>query len=200
LLDVGCGPAPLAPRLHPGSRYAGVDLVDEMLRAARARTGAPLRLVRAGASLPFRDGAFDAVVALGFIEYLEDIPAALREFRRVVRKGGTIIVSTPKRYHVDRALVLAATPLRRLAAGMWGRRSDTIRRTLLTPRELDELAAEAELRRTGGAQYHYLPLPYPFTVITPRLSHRATRLVEAWQGRAALSPFAHGYLGRYERV
>lgn len=200
VLDVGCGPAPLAPLLHPGSRYAGVDLVDEMLRSARSRTRTHLRLVRAGASLPFRDGAFDAVVALGFVEYLEDIPGALREFGRVVRNGGTVIVSTPKRFHVDRAMVLAATPLRRLAASLWGRRSDTIRRTLLSPRQLDALAAKAELRRTGGAQYHYLPLPYPFTVITPRLSHRATRLVEAWHGRAALSPLAHGYLGRYERV
>jgi SAM-dependent methyltransferase len=159
-----------------------------------------MRFVRAGASLPFRDEAFDAVVALGFIEYLNDIPGTLREFRRVVRKGGTVIVSTPKRFHVDRAIVLATTPLRRLAAGVWGRRSDTIRRTLLTPRELDEIAADVQLRRTGGAQYHYLPLPYPLTVITPRLSHRATRLVEAWPGRTALSPFAHGYLGRYERV
>jgi SAM-dependent methyltransferase len=199
VLDVGCGPAPLASRLSPGSRYTGVDLVEEMLRSARARVGGAI-LVRANASLPFRDASFDAVVALGFIEYLDDIPAALRELRRVVRAGGTVILSTPKRFHVDRLMVQAATPLRALAAAVWGRRSDTIRRTLLTPRELDGLAADALLRPTGGVHYHYLPLPYPLTMITPSLSLRATRLVEAWQGRQTLSPFAHGYLGRYERV
>jgi SAM-dependent methyltransferase len=199
VLDVGCGPAPLAPLLHGGSRYTGVDLVDDMLRRARARSP-EARLVRAGAALPFRDGAFDAVVALGFIEYLDDIPAALREFRRVVRDGGTVVVSTPKRLHVDRAFVLAATPLRALAAAVWGKRSDTIRRTLLSPRQLDDIAASARLRTRGGIHYHYLPLPYPLTVLTPRLAHRATRLVESWRGRGALSPFAHGYLGRYERV
>jgi SAM-dependent methyltransferase len=157
-------------------------------------------LVRGGASLPFSDCAFDAVVALGFVEYLADIPAALREFCRVVRTGGTVLVSTPKKLHVDRFMVLAASPVRALAAAVWGKRSDTIRRTLLTPRELDKLATDAGLRPTGGAHYHYLPLPYPLTVITPSLSLRATRVVEAWQRRRALSAFAHGYLGRYERV
>ena len=46
--------------------------------------------------LPFQDDTFDAVVALGFIEYLADIPAALHEMKRVIRPGGFVLVSTPK--------------------------------------------------------------------------------------------------------
>jgi ubiquinone/menaquinone biosynthesis C-methylase UbiE len=198
VLDVGCGPAPLAPRLRAGCSYVGVDLVAPMLFRARERVP-HARLVRSGASLPFRDTSFDVVVALGFLEYLDDIPAALGEMRRVVRRGGIVIASIPRKYHLDRAMIQLMTPLRTMVGSFLGKRSDSIRRTLLTASELDDMATGIGLRPTGGVHYHYLPLPYPLTVLMPRLSHRATRAMERWPGRAALSILAHGYLGRYQR-
>lgn len=198
VLDVGCGPAPLAPSLPAGCGYVGVDLVAPMLFRARERVP-HARLVRSGASLPFCDGSFDVVVALGFLEYLEDIAAALCEMRRVVRRGGIVIVSIPKKYHLDRAMIQLLTPLRAMAGLLLGKRSDSIRRTLLTASELDDMATRVGLRPTGGVHYHYLPLPYPLTVLLPHSSHHATRAMERWPGRAALSILAHGYLGRYQR-
>ena len=198
VLDVGCGPAPLAPRLQAGCSYVGVDLVAPMLFRARERVP-HARLVRSGASLPFRDSSFDVVVALGFLEYLEDIAAALSEMRRVVRRGGIVIVSIPKKHHLDRVMIQLMTPLRAIGGFILGKRSDSIRRTLLAASELDDKATSAGLRPIGGVHYHYLPLPYPLTVLVPRSSHRATLAMESWHGRAALSILAHGYLGRYQR-
>lgn len=48
--------------------------------------------------LPFEDGAFDLVWSSEVIEHLEDPAASLAELRRVTRKGGDIILTTPNSY------------------------------------------------------------------------------------------------------
>jgi SAM-dependent methyltransferase len=199
VLDIGCGPAPLAPPLvGRGATYVGTDFVASMLREAKERN-ALVHLARADARLPFRDDAFDAVAALGFVEYLEDPLPSLREMRRVVRSGGTVVVSIPKRYHIDVVTVGLAAPVRKLAALLWGRRSDSIRRTLLTTEQLDALAREAGLRPDGGEHYHFTPLPYPLTVFAPATALRAGRALEYSESRRHYPFLAHGYLGRYRR-
>jgi SAM-dependent methyltransferase len=199
VLDVGCGPAPLArPLEQREARYVGTDLVTAMLREARSRHPRA-QLARADARLPFRDGIFDAVVALGFVEYLEDSFASLVEIRRVVRRGGTVVVSVPKRHHIDVVALACTAPLRALAALVRGRRTERIPRLRLDARELDALAVRAGLRPDGGEHYHFTPLPYPFTVLTPKLSLRAGRALEDSATRRRFSFLAHGYLGRYRR-
>jgi SAM-dependent methyltransferase len=54
--------------------------------------------------LPFEDCAFDAVYAGEIIEHVEDVQAALAEWRRVLKPGGTFIMTTPNR---DRLLAVA---------------------------------------------------------------------------------------------
>lgn len=199
VLDVGCGPAPLGPELaRRGSAYFGLDFSQEMLRRARVRLSAA-RLVRGVVPLPFRDQSFDVVVALGFLEYLRDIHAALAEMRRVVRPAGVVLVSIPKRWHVDRLMIGMTTPLRHAARAMWGRRSDSLRRTLLTPGRLDTLAFAAGLRPDAGTHYHFTPLPYPLTVLAPQLTLRLNRLFERPRRSGGLTLLAHGYIGRYRR-
>ncbi len=46
------------------------------------------------AALPFAEGAFDAVMAMHMLYHVEDIPAGVRELRRVLRDDGTLLVST----------------------------------------------------------------------------------------------------------
>jgi SAM-dependent methyltransferase len=199
VLDVGCGPAPFAgPLAARGAGYVGIDLVASMLGQARAREPRA-RLVQGGLPLPFRDGVFDAVVALGFLEYSDNVGTALRELARVVRPRGTVVVSIPKAFHVDTITVALAAPARRLAALLWGRRSDTLPRTLLQPGQLDSIARSVGLRPKGGLHYHYTPLPYPLTVLIPGLTLRATRAAESSPWWRRLTVLAQGYLARYAR-
>jgi len=200
VLDVGCGTGPLAPGLRArGIEYFGVDFVAPMLEEAKA-LHPQVRLVRADARLPFRDAAFDAVTALGFVEYLADPLPSLIEMRRVVRSGGAVIVSVPKSFHVDVVALGLTAPLRGLASLITGRRTERIPRTRLDPDDLDALAVRAGLRPDGGAHYHFTPLPYPITVVAPGLSLRAGRALEGAGARRRASFLAHGYLGRYRRA
>jgi ubiquinone/menaquinone biosynthesis C-methylase UbiE len=55
------------------------------------------------AQLPFPDDSFDMIVSFETLEHVQDAPAALAEFRRVLAGDGLLIASTPnaERYLVD---------------------------------------------------------------------------------------------------
>jgi ubiquinone/menaquinone biosynthesis C-methylase UbiE len=100
VLDIGSGPgflaAEMAQELGAEGRVDGVDTSESMLAVARrrepARGAAPAEFHLAGAlALPFADSAFDAAVSTQVLEYVEDVPAALTEARRVLRPGGRLL-------------------------------------------------------------------------------------------------------------
>jgi glycosyltransferase involved in cell wall biosynthesis/SAM-dependent methyltransferase len=92
VVDAGCGPAPLAPSLRSrGVSVVGVDLAAGMLPAARAAGATPVR--GDAGTLPLRDGCADGALLLGVTTYVADPGALLREAARVLRPGGTLVVT-----------------------------------------------------------------------------------------------------------
>jgi len=105
-LDAGCGDgrylAALAPELPP--RRAGFDLAERILATARARVEADFRQGNLEA-IPFADGEFDLVLCSQVIEHVLDPDGGLAELHRVLRPGGTLVVSTDnERNYVTRVL------------------------------------------------------------------------------------------------
>lgn len=99
VLDVGCGPALLladvAKAVGPTGRAEGIDPSEAMLALGRKRLGpiTQANLQIGGAeNLPFPDATFDAVVFTQVLCYVQDVPAALQEVRRVLRPGGRVLV------------------------------------------------------------------------------------------------------------
>lgn len=93
VLDLGCGTGALLAELVD-SVATGVDRFPEALAFCQER--GLTRLVRGvGERLPCRDGTFDAIVGLDVLEHIEDDAAALAECLRVLRPGGTLVLSVP---------------------------------------------------------------------------------------------------------
>jgi SAM-dependent methyltransferase len=100
LLDVGCGPGTitidLAGRVAPAD-VIGIDAAGDVIaQAAAAATEAGADNVTFAVgdvyALDFPDESFDVVHAHQVLQHLSDPTAALREMRRVVRRGGIVAV------------------------------------------------------------------------------------------------------------
>jgi len=98
LLDVGCGTGGnlvhIASEL-PGARLVGLDLDADALRFSSERDLGARLLRGSGDRLPLRTGSIDCVVALDFIEHVDDDRGLLEEFHRVLRPGGQVVASVP---------------------------------------------------------------------------------------------------------
>lgn len=99
ILDVGCGTGtfnilPIINHLRDADIY-GIDISREMIQVA-SRRFTKLRFKVADAHrLPFESDFFDVVISRQVLEHLKEPFRALKEMGRVVKKGGTVIVSTP---------------------------------------------------------------------------------------------------------
>lgn len=128
VLDAGSGNGYLCRKLaKAGATMVGVELSEAFLDiAVRHETAEPLGIsYRRGdlADMPFLgDGSFDRIVSNYVLQDVLDLPGVLKEFRRVLKPGGTIIATVthpcfsagPAHWH----LPAADSPRREEAIGL----------------------------------------------------------------------------------
>jgi 2-polyprenyl-3-methyl-5-hydroxy-6-metoxy-1,4-benzoquinol methylase len=152
VLDVGCGAGEITSEIaRAGFDVVGIDVAEEPLRRARARDPQlDVRLVAADREWPLQDASFDAVWAGETLEHVLDTAAWLSEVRRMLRSGGTLVLSTPAH---DRLYLLGLALSARRFDDHFDPRSDHIR--FYTRRTLARLLADfgfeqIDARGAGG--------------------------------------------------
>ena len=109
-IDVGCGEGRVARLLKEcGYHATAVDPVAQLIDAARAADSADDYHIATAVDLPFADQSFDLAVAYNVLMDVEDVPAAVKEIRRVLRPSGTLIISIVHPF-IDRGRFASRAP------------------------------------------------------------------------------------------
>jgi SAM-dependent methyltransferase len=97
VLDLGCGAGRfLAVLREAGAEAVGVELAQAAAERARANVpGADVRLVGEDGSLPLGHGEVDLVWCSEVLEHVPDVGHLLLEARRVLRRGGRLLLTVP---------------------------------------------------------------------------------------------------------
>lgn len=107
MLDVGCGSGLMLRHLPPGSH--GIDYNPRNID--RARRYAPRAVVQQGdaEALPYADETFATVVCTEVLEHLVFPDIAIGEMFRVLKPGGTLLGSVPRKSVLWRLRNLSST-------------------------------------------------------------------------------------------
>ena len=146
VLDAPCGaPAALSLALkNKGFSVIGADL-DETAASALGDTFARVNL---NTLLPWADDSFDLAISTEGIEHLENHFAFFREFCRVLRPNGVLIVTTPN-------ITALRSRVRFFGSGFFGRDARPLNESGRHPLHHISLATFPELRyelRVSGFQ------------------------------------------------
>lgn len=101
ILDAGCGTGNFLSAIRKiNCEYVGIDFSEIMLRRARKKFFqeklASFIYADINNKLPFPDNYFDVVVNINSLYMLESPEKTIREFKRVTKMNGLIILSMPR--------------------------------------------------------------------------------------------------------
>ncbi len=94
VIECGCGVGDFLPYLTSSCDFVcGFDISFSSVKLGKA-TGASL-VVSDADNIPFKSGTFDAAVVKGALHHFPDVLFALTEIRRILRKGGVLVLAEP---------------------------------------------------------------------------------------------------------
>jgi 2-polyprenyl-3-methyl-5-hydroxy-6-metoxy-1,4-benzoquinol methylase len=98
VLDAGCGTGIFAARAQErGARVVALDLGMNLLKVARQKVG-PRVVASDVTDLGLATASFDLVLSSECIEHTRSPRAAVREMIRVLRPGGSLVITCPNRF------------------------------------------------------------------------------------------------------
>lgn len=101
VLDVPTGTGVLADRLRKmGFEVSCCDINPSFFSVPDLK----IEIGDLNQSLPYSDDSFDYLICLDGIEHTENPSNAIREFQRVLKKGGKIFLSTPNFLNIERRI------------------------------------------------------------------------------------------------
>jgi SAM-dependent methyltransferase len=93
-LDIGCGEGRISREMKAlGYHVTAVDPVAALVEAAQQADSAHAYAVAPANALPFDDAQFDLVMTYNVLMDVDDVPAAIREARRVMKADGVLFIA-----------------------------------------------------------------------------------------------------------
>ncbi len=110
ILDAGCGWGRILIGLKkylPNSEFVGIDVVDGLLEKAKKMINKEINnlnkinfYIGDVNNIQFNENYFDKVVSVRVLQYVSDPDQTIKEFRRVTKKGGRVIIIVPNKLNL----------------------------------------------------------------------------------------------------
>ncbi len=188
ILDLGCGTGQFfRPLASLGYSVVGADYSANMLEFAKTEVKGcrEADIVRANAlTLPFKSRSFDHLIAVGLLEYLPNDNDVLEEIKRIVKPGGTAVITLRNQRCLERKLWTLFWKLRikKRREPYYYREHD--------PVQFKSLVSKKGLLLCEERLCHFYPLPWPissfFNALNNYLAHHMERVFSR-SGRYALA-------------
>jgi ubiquinone/menaquinone biosynthesis C-methylase UbiE len=219
-LEVGCGTGEmLCALLERNFAVVGLDMAPGMIAASRSRVRERFAdkavdlVIGDVENLGFGNAEFDLVIAAGVVEYLDSEEKALRDFQRILKPGGVVILSVRNKLNLARLLVtgrdlLVSLPvvgaLIRPLSGLLGRLLSLPPNTGVPGRRHIPWRLKRQMRGIGlkpidDAFYHFSVMP---RFIERRYHARCARWEEKLEilSRTPLGYFGNQYIVKAQKV
>jgi ubiquinone/menaquinone biosynthesis C-methylase UbiE len=219
VLDIGCGPGKmLVDLMSRQCEVSGIDIAAGMLEIAQANIQAvyPDKKVDIhlgdAEKLDYPPETFDAVICAGVIEYLQNDEKWIQEVFRVLKRGGTLIVSTRNALCLPRFIDSLNDMIKKRR---WGLRILTSIKALVQGKKNAEIkythyrkhilsSLNKKLQRAGLIKedyrfFHFYPFFVPFDKLLPSLFIRQGLKMERLT-KTGWGWLASGYIVKARKV
>ncbi len=101
VMDVACGTGEIIYRLfkkYPNFKFFGIDLTPEMVLAAKVKNSENknVKIIEGRVeAIPLEDGGADVLICTDAFHHFADGEAAAREFARILKVGGKVLLADP---------------------------------------------------------------------------------------------------------
>ena len=208
-LDAGCGPGLLSRELSDrGFNMYCLDTSEAMLNLAGSlysKEETPPEFTQGSIeSIPFDQDHFNLVVSAGVIEYLKTDDIAIKEFNRVLKKDGILVLSVTNSLSPIGILegIIEAVKRNTLLRESCNKLLVAMGRTPVRAREFEVRKHrpsnfDLAIKRNGFAikksgYFYMLPWPHPFDRLFPTISSRIGKKIE-FISKSKLGWLAEGY-------
>lgn len=101
VVDLGCGDGDFASHFDEGENWIGMDLDRTAIGGARRRFGSRRLVLADSGALPFPYESVGTVLANSVLEHIPDLERTLTEVHRVLRPGGTFLITAPSDHFAE---------------------------------------------------------------------------------------------------
>ncbi len=176
ILDLACGPGIMIKGLRAKHyQVTAIDAAPDMVELAKKEAAGDPKVkceVGDAYSLSVPDGAFDIVTAMGLIEYLDDEPRYMKETNRILKPGGTAIITYPNVWSPwriwNRILRMITRP---------GKKPLLLHREYTVKRTLEQFKAHG-FEPTRVSYYNFKLVPFPLDRFFPRFTVWTSKIFE----------------------
>ena len=176
ILDLACGPGVMIKGLRERNyRVTAIDAAPDMVALAKEVAGNDPQVtceVGDAYALSVPDNSFDIVTAMGLIEYLDDEPKYLKEMNRIIKQGGTAIITYPNVWSPwriwNRFLRFVARP---------GKKPLLLHREYTKKRTIEQFK-DHDFDVHEVMYYNFKLVPFPLDRLLPRFTVGASKIFE----------------------